>query len=153
MLPLHPPADDLIHTQHTTVSAPPSLHPSASADPSLHRSFLDMSSIRHAPTAADYFHFTVALASTYRHAKTSLRPPTTPAFNHHPAVDASVPSASLQLPASAFHSSVHWEIDYRKIIGIYRNFDGKLLHSYFTTVSDVFWELIAPNLMILLLFR
>ncbi len=54
----------------------------------------------------------------------------------------------------------HWEIDYRKIIGIYRNFDGKLLHSYFTTVSEVFldvsevsWELIAPNLMILLLFR
>ena len=46
-------------------------------------------------------------------------------------------------------------------------FDGKLLHSYFTTVSEVFlelivsfaavsevfWELIAPNLMILLLFR
>jgi hypothetical protein len=25
-----------------------------------------------------------------------------------------------------------------KIIDIYRNFDGKLLHSYFTTVSDVF---------------
>ena len=62
---------------------------------------------------------------------------------------------------------MHWEIDYRKIIGIYRNFDGKLLHSYFTTVSEVFleliaplrpvsevfWELIAPNLMILLLFR
>ena len=71
----------------------------------------------------------------------------------------------------------HWEIDYRKIIGIYRNFDGKLLHSSFTTVSEVFleliaplrpfqranssfaavsevfWELIAPNLMILLLFR
>ena len=40
--------------------------------------------------------------------------------------------------------NVHWEIDYRKIIGIYRNFDGKLLHSYFTTVSEVFWELIAP---------
>jgi hypothetical protein len=38
----------------------------------------------------------------------------------------------------------HWEIDYRKIIGIYRNFDGKLLHSYFTTVSEVFLELIAP---------
>ena len=47
----------------------------------------------------------------------------------------------------------HWEIDYRKISGIYRNFDGKLLHSYFTTVSEVFLELIAPNLMILLLFR
>jgi len=47
----------------------------------------------------------------------------------------------------------HWEIDYRKIIGIHRNFDGKLLHSYFTTVPEVFWELIAPNLMILLLFR
>ena len=39
--------------------------------------------------------------------------------------------------------TVHWEIDYRKIIGIYRNFDGKLLHSYFTTVSEVFLELIA----------
>ena len=39
---------------------------------------------------------------------------------------------------------VHWEIDYRKIIGIYRNFDGKLLHSYFTTVSEVVLELIAP---------
>jgi len=38
----------------------------------------------------------------------------------------------------------HWEIDYRKIIGIYRNFDGKLLHSYFTTASEVFLELIAP---------
>jgi hypothetical protein len=38
----------------------------------------------------------------------------------------------------------HWEIDYRKIIGIYRNFDGKLLHSCFTTVSEVFLELIAP---------
>jgi len=35
----------------------------------------------------------------------------------------------------------HWEIDYRRIIGIYRNFDGKLLHSYFTTVSEVFLEL------------
>jgi hypothetical protein len=31
--------------------------------------------------------------------------------------------------------AIHWEIDYRKIIGIYRNFDGELLHSYFTTVS------------------
>ena len=55
-----------------------------------------------------------------------------------------------------------------EFIGIYRNFDGKLLYSYFTTVSEVFWsysnssfaavselfwELIAPNLMILLLFR
>ena len=63
--------------------------------------------------------------------------------------------------------NTHWEINYRKIIGIYRNYDGKLLHSYFTTVSEVFlelivsfaavsevfWELIAPNLMILLLFR
>jgi len=25
---------------------------------------------------------------------------------------------------------LHWEINYRKIIGIYRNFDGKLLHNY-----------------------
>ena len=39
---------------------------------------------------------------------------------------------------------INWEIDYRKIIGIYRNLDGKLLHSYFTTVSEVFLELIAP---------
>jgi hypothetical protein len=39
---------------------------------------------------------------------------------------------------------MHWEIIYRKIIGIYRNFDGKLLHSYFTTVSEVFLELLAP---------
>jgi hypothetical protein len=38
----------------------------------------------------------------------------------------------------------HWEIDYRKIIGIYRNFDGQLLHSYFTTVSEVFLELLTP---------
>ena len=29
------------------------------------------------------------------------------------------------------------------VIGIYRNFDGKLLHSYFMTVSEVFLELIA----------
>ena len=49
--------------------------------------------------------------------------------------------------------TTHWEIDYRKNIRIYRNFDGKLLHSYFTAVSEVFLELIAPNLMILLLFR
>ena len=46
--------------------------------------------------------------------------------------------------SSILGSIVHWEIDYRKIIGIYRNFDGKLLHSYFTTVSEVFLELIAP---------
>jgi len=104
---LHSPADDLIHTQHTTVSAPPSQHPSASSAPSLRLSVIDMSSIHHAPTAADYLHPTAALASTYRHAATSLRPPTAPAFNHHPAVDASAPSASLQLPASALHSLVH----------------------------------------------
>ena len=35
----------------------------------------------------------------------------------------------------------HWEIDYRKIIGICRNFGGELQHSYFTTVSEVFLEL------------
>jgi len=93
--------------QHTTVSAPPSQHPSASADPSLHRSVIDMSSIHHAPTAEDYLHPTAALASTYRHAETTLRPPTAPVFNHHPVVDASSSSASLQLPASALHSSVH----------------------------------------------
>ncbi len=66
-----------------------------------------MSSIYHAPTAEDYLHPTAALASTYRHAETFLRPPTAPAFYHHPAVDASSSSASLQLPASALHSSVH----------------------------------------------
>ena len=78
MLPLHPPADDLSHTQYTTVSAPPSQHPSASADPSLHQSVIDMSSIHHAPTAEDYLHPKAALASAYRHAETSLRPPTAP---------------------------------------------------------------------------
>ena len=88
VLPLHSPADDLIRTQHTTVLAPPSQHPSASADPFLHRSVVDMPSIHHAPTAADYLHPTAALASTYRHAATSLRPPTAPAFNYHPTVNA-----------------------------------------------------------------
>ena len=44
--------------------------------------------------------------------------------------------------------SSHWEIDYRKIIGIHRDFDCKLLHRYFLTVSEV-----TPNLMVLLLFR
>ena len=95
MLPLQPPDD---------VSAQ---HPSASADPSLHRSVIDMSSIHHAPTAEDYLQHAAALAFTYRHAETSLRPPTAPAFNHHPAVDSSASSASLQLPASALHSSMH----------------------------------------------
>ncbi len=92
MLPLHPPADDLTHTQYTTVSAPPVsqqllsqlllslstpllLH---SAGHSLHRSVIDMSSIHHAPTAEDNLHPTAALASAYRHAETSLRPPTAP---------------------------------------------------------------------------
>ena len=68
VLPLHLPADDHIHTQHTTVTAPPSQHPSASADPSLHRSVSDMSS------AQENLHLTAALASTYRHAETSLKP-------------------------------------------------------------------------------
>jgi hypothetical protein len=36
-----------------------------------------------------------------------LKPPTTPAFNHHSAVDAFAPSASLQLPVSVLHSSVN----------------------------------------------
>ena len=94
VLPLHSPADDLIHTQHTTVSAPPSQHPSASAAPSLR-----LSVIHHAPTAADYLHPTAALASTYRHAATSLRPTTAPAFNHHPAVDSLVhPPGSVLKP-------------------------------------------------------
>jgi len=68
--------DLLFLPQHTTVLAPPSQHPSTSADPS--------------PTVEDYLHPTAAFASTYRHAKTFLRPPnvTAPAFNHHPAVDA-----------------------------------------------------------------
>ena len=57
VLSLHLPADDLIHTQHTTVTAPPSQNPSASADPSLHRLLL-----------------ICLLASTYRHDETSLRP-------------------------------------------------------------------------------
>ena len=44
-----------------------------------------------------------------------------------------------------FYLSIHhWEIDYRKIIENYRKFDGKLLLSYFTTVSEVFLELKAP---------
>ncbi len=90
--------------QHATVSAPPSQHLFASADLSLHRSVIDMSSIYHGPTAEDYLHPTAALVSTYRHAETFLRPPTAPAFNHHPASSSSV---SLQLPASALHSSVH----------------------------------------------
>jgi hypothetical protein len=42
-----------------------------------------------------------------------------------------------------FGMTGHWEIEYRKIIGIYRNFNGKLLHSYFTTISVVFLELMA----------
>lgn len=29
-------------------------------------------------------------------------------------------------------SMLYWEIEYRRIIGIYRNLDGKLLHSYNT---------------------
>ena len=37
------------------------------------------------------------------------------------------------------NGQLHWEIDCRKVIGIYRNFDGKLLHSYFMTVSEVFF--------------
>jgi hypothetical protein len=49
-----------------------------------------------------------------------------------------------QVITPRYNSLLHWEIDYRKIIGINRNFDGKLLHSYFTTVSEVFLELIAP---------
>jgi len=56
-----------------------------------------MSSIHHARTAEDYLHPTAALDSTYRHAETFLRPPTATAFNHHPVVDASSSSASLQL--------------------------------------------------------
>ena len=63
-----------------SLSTPLLLH---SAGHSLHRSVIDMSSIHHAPTAEDYLHPTAALASTYRHAETFLRPPTAPAFNHH----------------------------------------------------------------------
>ena len=53
------------------LSTPLLLH---SAGHFLHRSVIDMSSIHHAPTAEDYLHPTAALASTYRHAETSLRP-------------------------------------------------------------------------------
>jgi len=42
---------------------------------------------------------------------------------------------------------MHWENKYLKIIGIYRNFDAKLLNSYIATVSEVFGKLIAPNLL------
>jgi len=49
-----------------------------SAGHSLLRSVIDMSSIHRAPTAEDYLHPTAALASAYRHAETSLRPPTAP---------------------------------------------------------------------------
>ena len=55
-------------------------------------------------------------------------------------------------PPGLMYRKVHWENVYRKIIGIYRNFDAKLLNSFFANVSEVFWELIAPNLLILLLF-
>jgi hypothetical protein len=51
-------------------------------------------------------------------------------------------SSSLK-PSSILPPYQHWKIEYRKIIGIYRNFDGKLLHSYSTSVSEVFLELIA----------
>ena len=89
--------------QHTTASAPPSQHPSASADLSLHRTVIDMSSIYHAPTAEDYLHPAAALASTYRHAETFLGPPTAPAFNHHPAVNAS--SSSVSCFCTSFFSA------------------------------------------------
>ena len=46
----------------------------------------------------------------------------------------------------------HWENVYRKIIGIYQNFDGKLLNSCLATVSEVFLVLIAPIPLFLLLF-
>jgi hypothetical protein len=59
-----------------------------------------MSSIHHAPTAEDYLQPTAALASTYRHAET----PYCSCFQSS-AVDAFAPSASLQLPASALHST------------------------------------------------
>ncbi len=74
-------------SQLLPLSTPLLLH---SAGHSLHRSVIDITSIHHAPTAEDYLHPTAALASAYRHAETFLRPPTAPAFNHHPAVDASV---------------------------------------------------------------
>ena len=45
----------------------------------------------------------------------------------------------------------HWENVYRKIIGIYRNFDAKLLNSFFATVSELFLVLIAPIILFLLL--
>ncbi len=73
----------------------------------------------------------------------------------------STSSRTLNIPPLSTSRSVTG-----KFIGIYRNFDGKPLHrcsttvsevleliTLFETVSEVFWELIAPNLMILLLFR
>ena len=45
----------------------------------------------------------------------------------------------------------HGENVYRKIIVIYRNFDAKLLNSYFATVSGAFLVLTAPILLFLLL--
>ncbi len=62
---------NILLSQLLPLSTPLLLH---SAGHSLHRSVIDMSSIHHAPTAEDYLHPTTALASTYRHAVTSLRP-------------------------------------------------------------------------------
>ncbi len=62
---------NILQSQLLPLSTPLLLH---SAGHSLHRSVSDMSSIHHASTAEDYLHPTAALASTYRHAETSLRP-------------------------------------------------------------------------------
>ena len=35
------------------------------------------------------------------------------------------------------HGPKHWVIAYQNITGIYRNFEGKVLHSYFTTVYSI----------------
>ena len=51
-------------------------------------------------------------------------------------------SATSNTSTTTTATVTHWKIVYRKIIGIYRNFDAKLLNSFFATVSEVFWELL-----------
>ena len=42
---------------------------------------------------------------------------------------------------------------YRKIIGIYRNFDGKLLNSCLATVLEVFLVLIGERMMMKVIMK
>ena len=51
-------------------------------------------------------------------------------------------TATLSVAVSV---SFHWENVYRKIIGIYRNFDGKLLNRCLATVSEVFFGANSTN--------